>query len=80
MASNFTSAEFPALTPTEQFLNHYNLWHRLRRGLAILWRCVCWLRNIKFHTTIRLIDVKQAEVAIIFYLQQQHLRDVHSSM
>ena len=80
MASTVTSTVFPALTPTEQFLNHYNLWHRLRRGLAILWRCVCWLRNIKFHTTIRLIDVKQAEVAIIFYLQQQHLRDAHSSM
>ena len=80
MAANFTSAVFPAVTNTEQFLNHYNSWHWLRRGIAILWKCVCWLRNIKFHTTIQLIDAKQAEMAIIFYLQQGHLRDANSSM
>ena len=34
------STVFPALTPTEQFLNHYNLWHRLSRGIAILWKCL----------------------------------------
>ena len=80
MASNFTSAVFPAVTNTEQFLNHYNSWHWLKRGIAILWKCVCWLRNIKFHTTIQRIDAKQAEMAIIFYLQQGHLRDASSSL